>query len=250
MAGGGTCTPKQSKIHVWICKPIVCRHCVSVHHFLLEVKLDNDIPTNSTRLSVVSVIDVVRGGGTVCTFERKQLRRAEQLKGTAPAAAFLKWRDGSRPSDLLATGWSLVKSTTGKVWNCVEVGDCVNCQLLSLSKDLVRHCEKGTEAMWTLCCHLHCRHVFSSLFLCLKMLRNFPEANMGVSPMKRREASEVKVRRVTTGRAKRAFRQILIFQYNIINRCNYNWRWGVSQAEQDMGSSTSPWLICGNGEWV
>ena len=49
---------------------------------MLEVKLDNDIPTNCTGFSVVSVIDVVRGGGTVCTFERKQLRRAEQLKGT------------------------------------------------------------------------------------------------------------------------------------------------------------------------
>ena len=48
---------------------------------------------------------------------------------------------------------------------------------------------------------LHCLHVFSSL-LRLKISRNFPEANMGVSPMKRREASEVKVRRVTTGRAK------------------------------------------------
>ena len=100
MAGGGTCAPVQSKIHVWISKPIAD----IVFPFLLEVKLDDDIPTNSTRLSVVSVIDVVRGGGTVCTFERKQLRRAEQLKGTAPAAAFLKWRDGPRPSDLLATG--------------------------------------------------------------------------------------------------------------------------------------------------
>ena len=139
-----------SKTHGCISKPIA-QHCVSIHHFLLEVKLDNDIPTNCTWLSVVSVIDVVRGGGTVCTFERKQLRRAEQLKGTAPAAAFLKWRDGSRPTDLLATEWSLVKSTTGKVWNCVEVGDCVTYG--PRSKVLVPHCESGTEAFWTLCCH-------------------------------------------------------------------------------------------------
>ena len=120
-------------------------------HSSLLAKLDNDIPTNCTRLSVVSVMDVVRGAGTVCTFERKQLRRAEQLKGTAPAAAFLKWRDGSRPSDLLATGWSLVKSTTGNVWNCVEVGDCVSYG--PRSKVLVRHCESEKEAFWTLCCH-------------------------------------------------------------------------------------------------
>ena len=69
-----------SKIHVWISKPIA--DIVSIHHFFLEVKLDNDIPTNCTRLSVVSVIDVVRGGGTVCTFERKQLRRAAERHRT------------------------------------------------------------------------------------------------------------------------------------------------------------------------
>ena len=63
---------------------------------------------------------------------------------------------------------------------------------------------------------MHCLHVFSSLLLRLKISRNFPEANMGVSPMKRREASEVKVRRVNTGRAKQGLFDIYKYMNIII----------------------------------
>ena len=74
---------------------------------------------------------------------------AEPSSWKAPAAAFLKWRDGSRPSDLLATGWSLVKSTTGKVWNCVEVGDCVS--YCPRSKDTVKVVRRPSELCVAIC---------------------------------------------------------------------------------------------------
>ena len=199
----------------------------------------------------MSVIDVVRGAGTVCTFERKQLRRAAERHRTGGGLSKVAGRIKAQWSSCnwvifgQVDHWKSLKLCRGR-WLC---------QLWSPFKSSGSTLWKWkggllNSVLPSRISRLHCPHIFSSLFLCLKMLQNFPEANMGVSPMKRREASEVKLRRVTTGRAKRAFRQILIYQYNIINQCNYNWRWGVSLTEQDMGSSTSPWLICGNGEWV
>ena len=123
------------------------RHCVSIHHFSLSWTMTYQPTAHDCPLCQLWMWCVVVGPSA----HLKENSCAEQLKGTAPAAAFLKWRDGSRPSDLLVTGWSLVKSTTGKVWSCVEVGDCVSYG--PLSKVLVRHCKSGTEAFWALCCH-------------------------------------------------------------------------------------------------
>ena len=186
-------------------------------HSSLLAKLDNDIPTNCTRLSVVSVMDVVRGAGTVCTFERKQLRRAAERHRTGGGLSKVAGRIKAQWSSCnwvifgQVDHWKSLKLCRGR-WLC-QLWSPFKSSGSTLWKRYGGHLNSVLPSRIS---RLHCPHIFSSIFFCLKILRNFPEANMGVSPMKRREASEVKVRRVTTGRAKRAFRQILIYQYNML----------------------------------
>ena len=109
---------------------------------------------------------------------------AEQLKGTAPAAAFLKWRDGSRPSDLLQLGdlWSsrpLEKFET--VSRSVTVSAMVPIQKFWF--DTVNVVRRPSEL---LCCHegfLDKRHlnykliifiVFSHFLLSLQIIKSKP----------------------------------------------------------------------------